>query len=536
MKKLLIVDDEPYTVDGLQVMLSEMEDLELELYTAYSADGAIDRMIRTKVDIVLSDIRMPGMDGLELQRWVSKRWPRCKVIFLTGHGDIQYAQQAIRGGSMDYILKTEGDEAIVKSIRGAMAMLEEEEQSDQFLLKARQQLSQTIPVLRKEWFMDLLDMRTRSSNLSERKFEELNVHLTLQEKVLLVGGRVDRWGEGDGLANQALLLYAIQNIAEEYLERLPLLTIILEGSEFVWLLQPNTEQGMGEELDFWSDTTAYVLSALESIQATCRSLLKVTISLVCTGKPSAWDEIGTSYSRIGQTMVLGIGSGEEMLIASCEEEPAGANSDVYRRNAAELERYLEANSEAEFNQYVTELFHKLPNIFNIYAQIYYSIVSLLLGQINKLELGGSPVSADSIDRLLYLTGHRTKEQAVLVLKETAAELFEQKRNVLDDRTHRVIGKLNAYIREHLSEDLSLDVLADQAYMNASYLSSLYKQFTGMNISDYIAELRVGKAKELLTHSPLKIHEIAAAVGYGTAGYFTRYFKKHVGMTPQEYRN
>ncbi len=85
MRRILIVDDEPFIVNGLAGMMKEATELDLEVYKAESAEEAIDWLERTAIDIVLTDINMPGMDGLELQQIIVKQWPRCKVIFLTGH-------------------------------------------------------------------------------------------------------------------------------------------------------------------------------------------------------------------------------------------------------------------------------------------------------------------------------------------------------------------------------------------------------------------------------------------------------------------
>ncbi|HZG56803.1 response regulator transcription factor [Paenibacillus sp.] len=538
MIKLLLVDDEPYTVDGLYDMFAEQDDLPLELYTATSAKEAMQRLLRTRMDIVVSDIQMPGMDGLALQQWIAGRWPRCKVIFLTGFDHIHYAQQAIRGGGVDYILKTEGDEAIVRSVRAALNAIREETANDQFLLRAKTQLQHALPLLRKEWFYDLAEARGAAQAPTTAKLAELKADLSPEEPVLLVGGRVDRWREDDGFAQQALLLYAIQNIAEEYLSQVRMLPILLDGSAFAWLVQPKAESSDSRGDDsLWQDTVRYTIATMEGVQAACRDLLKLPVSLVCTGVPEPWSRMGAAYRRLKRTMILGLGSGEEMLISYCAEEEGTGGAERYRRSVAELERCLEANDEAEFRRVAEEAFRELPNRFGVYAQAYYSFAVLLLEQLNKLEAGPSGPGAPEgeLQRLLDLSAHRSKEEALQTLLSTASALFERRRTLQDERTHRVIGKLNQYIREHLSEDLSLDTLADLVYMNASYLSNLYKQYTGRNISDTITELRIEKAKELLLHTPYKIHEIAERMGFGTAAYFTRYFKRHVGVTPQEFR-
>ena len=100
----------------------------------------------------------------------------------------------------------------------------------------------------------------------------------------------------------------------------------------------------------------------------------------------------------------------------------------------------------------------------------------------------------------------------------------------------LIANINKYINDHLNEDLSLIALSEKVFLNPAYLSRIYKQETGMNISEYICHMRINKAKELLRQSDFKIHEIAAAVGFESAAYFTRVFKQLTQITPQEYRD
>ncbi|WP_123039605.1 response regulator transcription factor [Cohnella candidum] len=530
MNRLLIIDDEPYIVESMEEMLSEIEDLELEIHTAYSSEEAVEILTRKKIDIVLSDIRMPGMDGLQLQERILERWPRCQVIFLTGMSDFSSIQQAIRNRGTDYILKTEGDEAIERAIRQAVARIREESLNEQFLLRAKDQLWQALPLLRKDWFMGLLDPQSASSSLKPAKMEELGVLLRPDRPVLLVAGRVDRWREEDGDSGRTLLLYAIQNIAEEYLSRVLFLPILLEGSHFAWMIQP----ALPYEAD-WEDTAGFVLGTLESIQATCRDLLRLPVSFVTTGSAAAWDRLAATYRHLRQTMILGLGDGQDMLITYCETETEDADgSPVFAGRLSELEQMLESGRQQEWDRLLDESFQAGFKTFASYAEFYYAVALMLLRQLNAAG-AESPEGGDTAKRLMDLDGHPTKEAAVSYLKETASRLLERRKRTVDERTVKIIQKLNHHIREHLADDLSLDTLASVVYLNASYLSTLYKQSTGRNLFDYISELRIDMAKELLARSPLKIHEIAVQVGFATAGYFTRFFKRHTGTTPQEYR-
>lgn len=534
MLRLLIVDDEPLTADGLYEMLTDVPDLDLDLYKTTSAEEAISRLSRTKMDIVLSDIRMPEMDGLQLQQWIQARWPRCKVIFLTGIRDIQYAQHVLRNGGVDYILKTEGDEAILRSIRQAASTIFEEMRNEEVLIRAKGQLKEVLPMLRREWFTALLEQGELPTGTLSDRLQELDTPLSPDLNIILVCGRVDRWKEDYRISDQTLLLYAAQNIAEEYMERANMLPVMLGGSYFVWLIQSKSANEMP-----WEEMVPYVQGTLESIQHTCKEMLSVPVSFICHERPLAWKEISKTYKLLKQNLILGLGSGEEMILLFREQDKETSVSDVSGLILTRIENTFEMGQEQLFQDLIGELFQRVPNRFFVYAQAYYAVAVILLNQWNKMYRSGiapDAIAEPMIGRLLEINSHTTKEQALQFLIHMGRDIFRQGKQEKDERTTRIIQKLNKYIAEHLNKDLSLAILADAVYLNPSYLSNLYKTFTGSNISDYITELRVERAKRLLTESHAKVQEIALEVGFDTAGYFSRFFKKHVGVTPQEFRS
>jgi two-component system response regulator YesN len=532
--RLLIVDDEPLTAEGLYEMLSDVPDFELDLYKATSAEEAISRLSRTKMDIVLSDIRMPEMDGLQLQQWIQARWPRCKVIFLTGVRDIQYAQHILRNGGVDYILKTEGDEAIVRSIRQAASTIFDEMRNEEVLIRAKGQLREVLPMLRREWFAALLEQGELPAGSLRTRLQELDSLLNPDMPLILVCGRVDRWKEDYRTSDQTLLLYAVQNIAEEYMQRAIMLPVMLGGSYFAWIVQSKSLEETS-----WEEMVAFVHGTLESIQQTCKELLGVSVSFICHERPLAWTELPKTYKLLKQNLILGLGSGEEMILLFREQDRETSVYDVPALILTRIENTFEMGQAQVFQQLLSELFQRVPNRFTVYAQAYYAVAVTLLNQWNKTYRSGMTLDANTepmIGRLLDVNSHASKEQAIQFLSQMGRDLFAQGKQEQDERTTRIIQKLNKYIAEHLNKDLSLAILADAVYLNPSYLSSLYKSSTGRNISDYITELRVERAKTLLAESHAKVQDIALAVGFDTAGYFTRFFKRHVGVTPQEFRS
>ncbi|MEK5061432.1 AraC family transcriptional regulator [Paenibacillus sp. FSL H7-0326] len=389
-------------------------------------------------------------------------------------------------------------------------------------------------MMRREWFTALVEQgRPATDNLPAR-LRELDTLLRPEEAVMLVCGRVDHWDERYSLSDQSLLLYAVQNIAEEFMDRVCMLSVMLGGAYFVWLLQPKN----ADETE-WDELPTYIQGTLESIQQTCKALLQIPVSFISYGSQADWEDIAKIYHLLKQSLILGLGNGQEMILQYRAEESAAQISEVPAMVISRIESAVERGQKPLFLELLNELFRSLPNKFTVYAQTYYAVAVILLNQWNKMnpnDKGDCTDAETTVPRLLDVNAHKTKEQAVQFLSEMGSGLIRHGKQEQDERTERIINKLNRYIVEHLDKDLSLAYLADVVYLNTSYLSNLYKTYTGRNISDYITELRVERAKALLSQSQVKVQEVAVAVGFDTAGYFTRVFKKHVGVTPQEFRS
>ncbi|MBB6730766.1 response regulator transcription factor [Cohnella zeiphila] len=125
MFTLLIVDDEPMIADGLYEEFQDSREWDLDVYRAYSGKEALERIEHMKVDILISDIRMPGVDGIELLKQVRSRWPSCRVILLSGYKEFDYAYSALEYGAVRYVLKTEGYDKVIDTVKQAAADLEQ---------------------------------------------------------------------------------------------------------------------------------------------------------------------------------------------------------------------------------------------------------------------------------------------------------------------------------------------------------------------------------------------------------------------------
>lgn len=538
MYRLLIVDNEPNIVKGMQQLFLEEAAFELDIYGAYSADEALAMLHRMKIDIVLTDIRMPGMNGLELQSRIVRQWPRCKVIFLTGFDDFSYIQTALRHGGLDYILKTDGEETIVQAVHSAIASLSHDSEIDRHLERANNQMQQMLPALQRDYAGQLVHGQIP---VRQEHLDELQIPLDSATPFLLIIARVDRWHEHETASNKALLHYAIQNIAEEYWTGCHCFHSTVERMLMITLIQPKSAENWKEHPDRW---VKFVQGQLDAIQASCRKYLRLPVSFAASGSLVQWPDIPVKFAELRKILFHGLGQSEEMLLTdevSLNFDDASATDEIElkaRNKAKQLilsDMVLENRLMTDFEELV-EISRGMKHNSPILHEIYNGISYMLLSYMNERRKWDELSALVDVNKLFSLDAHESWGCAVAYLRSLIRLLLDDRDHDRDAGAHFLVTKLKKYIDHHLDEELSLVRLAEIVYLNPTYLSRLFKQHSGQGISDYITQMRLIKSQELLRHSKLKIQEIANKVGFESAAYFGRFFKKKMNLTPQEYRD
>ncbi|MDF2964354.1 MAG: response regulator [Paenibacillus sp.] len=557
MLHLMLVDDEPLAVGYLADTLFEWDKYEISIHKAYTAMEAMDKMRSMRMDILLTDIRMPGMDGLELAGRVREQWPRCKIIFLSGYSDFDYIQTAIRKGGMDYVLKTEGDDSIFQAIEKAAEEILMELQEGDIALKAQQLLLQAIPTLRRDYLLDLLAGEVESAAGRDRRFAELGIGLEPDQPVYMALGRVDDWGAYPSMTDKSLMLYSIQNIAEEFLyDKTRFLFIPIDRFRFVWLIQPKSIQYQDKEESNreaeWERLVPFVRGTSESVQSTCRKLLKLPVSLIFSSLPCEWEEAARQFDSLKMMLNGGLVRSKEMLVTE-----SGAAADGQERSSqtyfAEatlrnrmrkldlLEPHLDNGDKQQFADMFEELtrFEGLElteaKITYLTLEMFANLSAFFLSYVNRRNLVSGIGAKAQLDKYTQMENHSSWQEAIAYFRRFGEIIADYNGAMQQERTHDMIRLIHQYVHDFIREELSLTRLSEVVNLSPPYLSRLYKQLTGINLLDYITEVRIARAKLLLKNSSLKIHEVAAEVGFDSAPYFTRLFKKVTNSTPVEYR-
>jgi len=548
MYRLLIVDNEEYVVNGLVELFRQEKELELEVTGVYSAAEALNVLMTTRMDIVLSDIRMPGMNGLELHKIVMSRWPHCKFIFLSGYDDFGHAQQAIRQGSINYILKTEEDEVIVGAVREAIDRIRADKEAGDVLQEAKRQLKHALTALQREFLEGVLMGDLHAFRSLERQLADLQIPLHPNKPLLAVVGKVDEWKPDYSYYDRSLMLYAIRNIADEYLSLSTVhFSFLLERSKIVWLIQSKTEDWIDRML---SETTRKMTAQLvygtfECIQSACHDLLNLPISIAIAHQPVMWTELGAETERLRkpieggmkrQLLFLDRSTSAELPAHPFETLPA----EVFKQYEY-LAYCLEQKRREDFDRVYRQLLAKGDAAWRSggslqWTQIASSILTVLFDYTGRLQIGKLPERVESLrgpagaGRLDDWPGVKA------ILQEAVDFVFGHSDDAEKNEENRLVQSIHSYLTAHLGGDLSLKTMAMAIGHNPSYLSRLYKQKAGKGLSETVAELKLARAKELLAQPQYRIQDISQAVGFLSDHYFYRFFKKATKMTPQEYRD
>lgn len=550
MHRLLIVDDEPIITNGLYQYFREVTDLDLEVYRAYSGKEALELVNRQRVDIVITDICMPVMDGIQLQGEIYSRWPQCKFIYLTSHGNIEYAQQAIRNGAfVDFVLKNEENEVLLEAVRKAIEDLEYTEINNEKWAEIQQKMKKAIPLVQKEYLSSLLEGKQETVNLRAEQFAKWEIPLKAELPVLMFVCKIDDYGEKFSPTDRNLLYFALENIVAEHLQHaVNFISIHYESHYIIWFVQPNDSNLFHDAFDpYWRGTMRFTYDSLERIQADAKRLLMASVSFAMTERPCDWNEVSLRYVKVKNMLNHYFGLSNERLILDneihdpdvqlnslCESEEQMVRQ--WKNKVHLLDGYLETKNYERFMELLKEIFSIDAGVSYPYLmELRCSLQTIFISCLNRLGLFQTVAEHFDLEEIFHLSGRYTWKDLGNIFVQLAEFIIDADQNENQNRVRHLVDSVNEYIEQHLQEDLSLIRIAELVYLSPTYFSKLYKNMTGMNFKEYVTDRRMKKAAELLQTTNLKIKDIAEAVGFESPPYFNRAFKKYYKVTPLEYR-
>ena len=295
----------------------------------------------------------------------------------------------------------------------------------------------------------------------------------------------------------------------------------------------------------------FLRGTIESIQEICYESLHASLSFVIDNSLVSWSELPVRFEILRKSMQgrLGLSTGMQLIFGSAiddvanpkESEHASSNEvRVLSKQIHSMEFYLESGQKKAFNVIMEQFNRYLLSIeklnFKPAIEVYYSLALMFLSYINLWNLTETINQRISLDPLTNVGFHLSWQDAVIYLINLSDALFDEQNRNIDGKANLAIAKIQKHIHDHIQEDPSLNDLAELVHFNPSYLSRLYKQMTGTTLQSYIDDVRISMAKDHLRDGRKKINEIAADLGFISAPYFSKFFKKHMNVSPQQYRD
>lgn len=564
MYRLLIVDNEEMIVNHLYEIFRGMIHLDLDVYKAYSGEEAIEWLNRTRIDIVLTDIDMPILNGMQLMEEIFRSWPQCKVIFLTGHSEFEYVYKAIQHRDVSFILKAEDIDKVIQVIEETVSKIRKEIKTEDLIRNAKEQIHMALNLFQENYLLCILK-GNQAVQISQEQFEQLSIPINVQWPVTLVLGKIDKLPEASDYMQQMQQVYSVRQIIQRYLAAHVNIAIVLdENHRFIIFVQPKESLSITFPANsdmvehYFNKTVSFLKGILEVIQTACQENIGMPVSFTVGSKASWWDSVFNQYHSLHHLLNYRIGIENTILLVDGEINDSMGNEvrpvEIYEeefdegeklvtalklKNLSVIEQHLESGHKEKYFEALEQLLVPLRGIRsknNVNAQeAYYTVALYLMSYINRWGLNEKVACQISQTQLMRTDFFETWDAAALYLTELSSVLFNMQKVDQKKRADHMIDYLQGFIMSHLDEDLSLVRLAEQVHLNPSYLSRIYKQETGRNLTEFIDSTRLIKAKDLLKSENLKISDIARRVGYESATSFTRFFKKATGHSPQEYR-
>lgn len=532
MYKILIIDDEKNIVNGLAKGLEQNEELDLQIYTASTAVEGLRIVKGVKLDILCSDISMPVMNGFEFSERVRDYWRDCKIIYLTGYDSFDYIYTAVNRFNGKYLLKNEAEERLVELIKGCIEEIQAEWKAREAQIKLAEMENQN-----RSYQKHLAVNEYISSSNPEQDLERVAKILSeegrgilAQRELFLVLGELL---EGADRADREKNVYqAAIRTAQDYGYFFKLDFVRIFGNSYLFFIQTREEES-GEE-----HSRGLLQNLLEQMQSLLLDSYGEKLSLVYANKPlsivAVKDQIkfysALLHSRLLKSRPVLVET--EEIMESMSEEAGMAWEDSLQIDRMLMEKKYSALKAVFESLYIS--IKKTTELSMMDTRMYYSALGSMSAYIeNNIRLDDMPRNLQQgYYHLRYMTGIDEIQEYLIQLLEYLAE------NDLEETSEdsRLVQKLEDYVMEHITEEVTLNKLAHLVYFNPSYLSRFYKNETGRNLSAFIKEARIIKAKELLKNTDKKVGDIAKILGYESVSYFNVIFKKTVGVTPGEYRS
>lgn len=542
MLKIFLAEDEVVVRETIKRMIP-WEELGFEL-VGEAADGemALPLLLRQQPDLLITDIKMPFMDGLTLARLAKKEIPGLKVVILSGYDDFNYAKRAIGIGVEDYLLKPITKNALIERLSEIRSRYEHEKTQKEYYEKFQREMQAYEKNSSRDFFealvggsMDMMEVYKRAEKLGlDIVAEAYNVLIFTMNCDEDFSGQRDEYSSWEAESLELLEnFFAGHSSAMLFRSNIFSYGVLLKGQRET--IEENTRACVDEIRKILSRQDGrreWFLAVGQSVERLSQIQKSYHTASRAFSQRYLYDENILYYDEM-ETMEHPGGQAET------EDNSYLQKVDVNALNPAILQKFLSNGLQEETENFVKDYFYAIGQepmeslVFRNYVilNVRFSVISFIKGlgcDTNEME------SADT-EEVLAESG-KNMESAIAYAKKMISQAIEIRDQNSGNKNRSILKTAVDFIDSHyMDEEISLNTVANVANVSSNHFSALFSQNMGQTFIEYLTTLRMNKAKELLRCTGMRSSEIAGEIGYKDAHYFSYLFKKTQGMTPSDYR-
>ncbi|SEM28965.1 two-component system, response regulator YesN [Butyrivibrio sp. ob235] len=522
MLNLLLVDDEPFILQGLKVLLN-YEDEGYEVYTASNGQDALDLIKTTNIDLIISDIKMPEMDGLELLANVRERYPDIYFVILSGYAEFSYAQKALHYDCAEYILKPVEKDAILKVLRKVAAS------------KADKVFAQRRSMEREKAFFDQNLKAALMGRYSNDNIGYLKKHLPENEDMCYVGIELSPSLDQEEVSDEekAAFLDKLLLVTQEDMKANSELVIKdAFGEEKIYDIGFLFHEALAKDQNLSPES--YLREMLGRIERVCDFPITMLVGKMVHGI----EAISKSYTTVRMLHSLqGFRESRDIYFYEEEYQIRDSGITLCKKQLDNLIAAIELNEKIQIRQRVDEFHEEMLKTGITGKTMNLNINYLLFQLIHIASEQDSDVNQEEILRLISESSFEegisrgSKSHLYRMSCEYGDYLAQLRKNV----SKGVLADIENEVRENYASNLTLKELSEKYYVNSAYLGQLFRKRYKCSFKDYLNQKRIDEASLLLRKTDLKIYQVAEKVGYRDVDYFVNKFIEAKGCTPAKYR-
>ena len=545
MYKLILVDDEEEVRKGI---LKKIDWARYGFEVAGEAENGLEALEiaeKTAPDVVITDIKMPFMDGLTLASKIRNKFPMAKIIILTGFDEFEYAQKAIRLDVVEYVLKPISSKELIDVLINIKSKIDKEIAEKKDMEALREYYNKSLPILREKFLSSLVSTKLDRDEIMQ-KCQAYGLKLKGDQFVVSIigidfntafpdfdGSNLDESKDSSAIGDRELAKLAVLNICQKVFDKYNCGAVFMNGDYIVAIF---TSEALNNE-----EFMAKVLSILDEIHQSIIKYYNLSITIGIGNCCSHIENTCYSYRNAVSALDYSLKVENNRIIYIEDVEPrhikqysfdelkkrslitsikVGTPEEIYKTIGDIFADVIE--SKGSYKSYQIFLLEILTTILEVARDLNVNMDNLFGANYNLF------VELDKFKDL-----RKVRDWIANICIKIRGYISQERRN----SSKQIVNDAVKYLKEDYSDSgITIDKVCKMLHISTTYFSTLFKKETKLTFVNYLTHIRMEAAKELLRSTNFKTFEIAREVGYSEPNYFSYCFKKNFGISPSEYRN